>query len=287
LSIQGEFALQISAAVALQYLLPKRLLTLLAGKVANCRGGAVTHALIRRFVRHYEVDMSEAAAPSIESYATFNDFFTRGLREGTRPVEAATFVSPVDGCISEVGAIEQYRIVQAKGHSYTVHALLAGDDRLSQHFHQGQFATIYLAPKDYHRVHMPCDGRLVRMIYVPGDLFSVNPETARHVPGLFARNERVICVFEAVHGTLAVVLVGATIVGSISMVWHGVVCPPRARSVREWHYRNESVVLRKGQEMGRFLLGSTVILLFPEKTLDILAHWGPEKPVRMGEAMSR
>ncbi len=270
----------ISGAVALQYLLPNRLLTLLAGKVASRRGGAVTHALIRWFVRHYEVDMSEAAAPS------FNDFFTRGLREGTRPVEAATFVSPVDGCISEVGAIEQYQIVQAKGHSYTVHALLAGDDRLSQHFHQGQFATIYLAPKDYHRVHMPCDGRLVRMIYVPGDLFSVNPQTARGVPGLFARNERVICVFESAHGTFAVVLVGATIVGSISTVWHGVVCPPRARRVREWHYRSESVVLRKGQEMGRFLLGSTVILLFPEKTLDILAHWGPEKPVRMGEAMS-
>src|SRR5438045_3772621 len=210
-----------------QYLLPKRLLTRFAGVVAGMRGGALTHAIIRNFVARYKVNMSEAADPRVESYATFNDFFTRALREGARPIADAPFVCPVDAAISQFGPIEHDQIFQAKGHSYSTRALLGGDQQLAHRFDHGHFATLYLAPKDYHRIHMPCDGRLVRMIYIPGALFSVNPLTARHVPGLFARNERVVCVFDTEYGPFINVLVGATIVGSMATVWHGVVNPPR------------------------------------------------------------
>lgn len=272
--------------IAQQYLLPKKLLTIVMGKLAGARLGGFTHWVVRKFVAQYKVDMAEAADPRIESYATFNDFFTRPLKEGARPIAAAPFVCPVDAAISQFGPIEHDQIFQAKGHSYSTRALVGGDQQLAHSFDHGHFATLYLAPRDYHRIHMPCDGRLKRMIYIPGDLFSVNPLTARHVPGLFARNERVVCEFECAHGPMVMVLVGATIVGSMATVWHGVVNPPRTREPREWTYGERDIVLKKGEEMGRFLLGSTVILLFPQNVLTFTPDWAPTKPVRLGEAMA-
>ncbi|MFL6694964.1 MAG: archaetidylserine decarboxylase [Ramlibacter sp.] len=272
-------------AIQQQYLLPKKLLTVFAGRVANLQGGAFTHAIVRRFIAKYGVNMAEAADPRIESYASFNDFFTRPLREGARPLADADLVCPVDAAISQFGPIEHDQIFQAKGHSYSTTALLAGDAALASKFDHGHFATLYLAPKDYHRIHMPCDGRLVRMAYVPGDLFSVNPLTARHVPGLFARNERVVCVFDTAFGPFVNVLVGATIVGSMATVWHGVVNPPRTHDVRSWDYAGRDIVLRKGQEMGRFLLGSTVVMLFPKDIVTFTPDWAPTRAVRLGEAM--
>jgi phosphatidylserine decarboxylase len=269
-----------------QYLLPKKLLTVFAGKIASARLGGITHAIIRKFVAHYKVNMAEAADPRIESYASFNDFFTRALREGARPLAVAPFVCPVDAAISQFGPIEHDQIFQAKGHSYSTRALVGGDQALAHRFDHGHFATLYLAPKDYHRIHMPCEGRLKRMVYIPGDLFSVNPLTARHVPSLFARNERVVCEFDCAHGPMVMVLVGATIVGSMATVWHGVVNPPRTREPREWRYDQQPVVLARGAEMGRFLLGSTVILLFPQNVLSFTPDWAPTKAVRLGEAMA-
>jgi phosphatidylserine decarboxylase len=272
-------------AVLLQYLLPKQALTVFAGKVANARAGKLTTRLIRWFVKRYQVNMSEAANPDPGSYASFNEFFTRPLRPDARPIDTASFVCPVDGAISQFGAIHQGQIFQAKGHDYSATALVGGDSQLAAQFHNGSFATIYLSPRDYHRIHMPCDGRLMRMIYVPGDLFSVNPATARGVPGLFARNERVVCLFESPHGPFILTLVGATIVGSMATVWQGVINPPRTGEVREWTYADQNINLKKGEEMGRFLLGSTVVLLFPADTLAFNPAWAPAGPVCMGEMM--
>jgi phosphatidylserine decarboxylase len=273
-------------AVTPQYLMPKRALTVFAGWVANLRGGPLTQYLIRDFISRYAVNMAEAADPRPQSYATFNEFFTRALRPDARPIDGAAFVCPVDAAISQFGPIEHDQIFQAKGHSYSTRALVGGDQALAHQFDHGHFATLYLAPKDYHRIHMPCDGRLTRMIYVPGDLFSVNPLTARHVPGLFARNERVVCVFDTAHGPFINVLVGATIVGSVATVWHGVVNPPRTREVRQWRYDDQDIVLRKGQEMGRFLLGSTVVMLFPRNAVSFVPDWAPSRLVRLGQAMA-
>jgi phosphatidylserine decarboxylase len=273
-------------AVLPQYLMPKRLLTQAAGKFAGLQGGALTTWAIRQFVAKYKVDMTEALNPDIASYATFNEFFTRPLKPGVRPISDAAFICPVDAAISQFGPIEHDQIFQAKGHSYSTRALVGGDQQLAHQFDHGHFATLYLAPKDYHRIHMPCEGRLRRMIYVPGDLFSVNPLTARHVPSLFARNERVVCVFDTPYGPFVNVLVGATIVGSVATVWHGVVNPPRTRDIREWRYDDREIVLKKGEEMGRFLLGSTVVMLFPKNVLTFTPDWAPTRPVRLGEAMA-
>ena len=268
-----------------QYLLPKKALTAFAGMVANGERGERTTKLIRWFVGRYAVNMAEAANPDISSYKSFNEFFTRPLRADARPLAAADYVCPVDGAISHFGAIEGDQIFQAKGHQYTTTALVGGDRALAAKFHDGQFATLYLSPKDYHRIHMPCDGRLTRMIYVPGALFSVNPTTARGVPGLFARNERVVCVFESAKGPFVLTLVGATIVGSMATAWHGVVNPPRTGKIREWVYEDQQVVLKKGVEMGRFLLGSTVVMLFAKGQLQFNPQWSPARSVHMGEAM--
>ncbi|HVL75056.1 MAG TPA: archaetidylserine decarboxylase [Noviherbaspirillum sp.] len=268
-----------------QYLLPKQALTELAGRFARGEGGRFTQPVIRWFIQRYGVDMTEAQNPDVASYASFNDFFTRALREDARPLADADFICPVDGAISQFGPLEHDQIIQAKGHRYSSTALLGGDASLARMFDHGSFATLYLSPRDYHRIHMPCDGRLTRMIYVPGALFSVNPATARGVPGLFARNERVVCVFESAFGPFALVLVGATIVGSMATVWHGVVNPPRSRTVREWHYRDQEIVLAKGAEMGRFLLGSTVVMLFPKDVLEFNREWTATRAIRMGEAM--
>ncbi len=274
-------------AVAAQHLLPQQALTQFSGLVAGWQGGAATTAIIRWFVARYGVNMAEAAQPDPARYASFNDFFTRALRPDARPRAQADLVCPVDGAISQFGAIEGDQIFQAKGHAYSTTALVGGDSALAAQFDNGSFATIYLSPRDYHRIHMPCDGRLRRMVYVPGDLFSVNPTTARGVPGLFARNERVVCVFDTDHGPLVLTLVGATIVGSMATVWHGVVNPPRLPQITEWHYDEGTVTLRQGEEMGRFLLGSTVVLLWPRATLDWNPAWQPAAPVRLGEAMGQ
>jgi len=272
-------------AVLPQYLLPKQVLTVLAGKLANVRAGSLTTSVIRWFVARYGVNMTEAANPEIASYATFNEFFTRPLQEGIRPLAAADFICPVDGAISQFGAIERDQIFQAKGHSYSTTALVGGDRELADRFENGSFATLYLSPRDYHRIHMPCDGRLTRMIHVPGALFSVNPVTVRGVPGLFARNERVVCVFESAHGPFVMALVGATIVGSMATVWHGVVNPPRPGQLREWHYGDQQLDFKKGDEMGRFLLGSTVVMLFPKGVLQFNPGWASAQTIRLGEAM--
>lgn len=275
-------------AVLPQYLLPKQALTVLAGKLASAQAGAMTTSVIRWFIGRYGVNMAEAANPDPASYQSFNEFFTRPLKAGARPFADADFLCPVDGAISQFGAIERDQIFQAKGHSYSTTALLGGDRELAAQFENGSFATLYLSPRDYHRIHMPCAGKLTRMIHVPGELFSVNPTTARGVPGLFARNERVVCVFDSAFGPFALVLVGATIVGSMATVWHGVVNPPRPGVVREWRYDGEtSINLEKGQEMGRFLLGSTVVMTFPKNTLQFNPTWAPAAAIRMGEAMGQ
>ena len=280
-----------SAGILLQHLLPKQALTSLAGVVAGAHGGAATTALIRGFVRRYGVNMAEAAQPDPAAYPTFNAFFTRALKPGARPLARAELICPVDGAISQFGAIDGDRIFQAKGHHYTAQALVGGDAALAAHFHGGLFATLYLSPKDYHRIHMPCAGRLLRMIHVPGDLFSVNPATARGVPGLFARNERVVCVFDGATGPWVLVLVGATIVGSMATAWHGVVNPPRPGTVREWAYHDQDIRLAQGQEMGRFLLGSTVVMLFPaapagSARLVFNPAWAPGLPIQLGQVMA-
>jgi phosphatidylserine decarboxylase len=267
-------------------LLPKRAITEFGSHIANMRGGAVTTGIIRWFVGKYGVNMAEAANPDIASYASFNEFFTRALKPGARPLAAADLICPVDGAISQFGSIDGDRIFQAKGHDYTTTALVGGDQQLAAQFEGGSFATIYLSPRDYHRIHMPASGRLLRMIYVPGELYSVNPATARGVPGLFARNERVVCVFEGEQGPFVLVLVGATIVGSMATVWHGVVNPPRTKDIREWRYDGEPVQLRQGDEMGRFLLGSTVVMLFPKGPFRFNPAWAPGAPVVLGEMMA-
>jgi phosphatidylserine decarboxylase len=273
-------------AVLPQYLIPKQAITALAGKLASARAGSWTTAVIRWFVQRYQVNMAEAANPDIASYATFNDFFTRALKEGVRPLARADLLCPVDGAISQFGRIERDQIFQAKGHSYSTTALVGGDATLAAQFQDGHFATLYLSPKDYHRIHMPCEGVLRRMIYVPGDLFSVNPTTARGVPGLFARNERVVCVFDTKHGPFVQVLVGATIVGSMATVWHGQVNPPRTGRIWERSYEDGAVRLQQGEEMARFLLGSTVVMLFPKGPLVFNSQWAATGPIRMGEKMA-
>ncbi len=270
-----------------QHLLPKRLLTELAGKVASREGGASTTALIRRFIRRYGVNMAEAANPEPASYASFNDFFTRALQDGARPLAKADWVCPVDGAISAFGPIVKDQVFQAKGHGYSTRALVGGDAALAAPYDGGHFATLYLSPKDYHRIHMPCAGTLKRMVWVPGSLYSVNPATARALPGLFAKNERVVCEFATAHGPFVLVLVGATIVGSMATTWHGVVNPPRLSEVTTWEYPEGNIRFAQGQEMGRFLLGSTVVMLWPRQELHFNGDWVPARSIRLGELMAQ
>ena len=274
-------------AVLPQYLMPKLAMTRLAGRIASAEWGALTTWVIEGFISRYKVNMSEAVHEDPAHYKSFNEFFTRPLKEGVRPLASSTWVCPVDGAISQCGAIELDQIFQAKGHQYSTRALVGGDAALAAQFQNGQFATLYLSPRDYHRIHMPIAGKLLRMIHVPGDLFSVNPTTARGVPGLFARNERVVCEFETAQGPMVLVLVGATIVGSMATVWHGQVNPPRPGMVREWQYDTQNVLLQKGEEMGRFLLGSTVVMLFQQNSIAFPTDWLSTRPLQMGESMSQ
>lgn len=272
--------------VITQYILPKQAITILAGKLSNLAAGKLTTSVIAWFVKRYNVNMLEALDPNITSYKTFNEFFTRPLKADARPLAKVDFICPVDGAISQFGAIHANQIFQAKGHNYSTTALLGGDAQAASKYENGHFACLYLSPKDYHRIHMPCSGRLLKMTYIPGALFSVNPATAQGVPGLFARNERVVCEFYSEeHGNFVMVLVGATIVGSMATVWHGIVNPPRSNNIRKWDYQQQTIQLNQGEEMGKFLLGSTVVMLFQKDTLKFNPIWNPAKFVQLGEEM--
>ncbi|QTO02060.1 archaetidylserine decarboxylase [Aggregatibacter sp. 2125159857] len=277
------------AKVAFQYIMPQLYLTQLAGWFAQQKWGAVTHFVIKAFAKKYNVDMSEAKKENFSDYESFNQFFIRELKDDARKINEnpTALCLPADGRVSQIGHIDDERLLQAKGHFFSLSDLLAGDEELVDTFKNGEFATIYLSPRDYHRVHMPCDATLRKMIYVPGDLFSVNPFLAEHVPNLFARNERVICVFDTAFGPMVQILVGATITASMSTVWAGVINPPRTGEVKVWTYQGDSAIkLTKGQEMGAFQLGSTVINLFPENSVTLAEHLEVDVPVRMGEILA-
>jgi phosphatidylserine decarboxylase len=277
------------AKVAFQYIMPQLYLTQLAGWFAQQKWGTVTHFVIKVFAKKYNVDMSEAKKENFSDYESFNQFFIRELKGDARKINEnpTALCLPADGRVSQIGHIDDERLLQAKGHFFSLSDLLGGDEELVNTFKNGEFATIYLSPRDYHRVHMPCDATLRKMIYVPGDLFSVNPFLAEHVPNLFARNERVICVFDTAFGPMVQILVGATITASMSTVWAGVINPPRTGEVKVWTYQGDSAIkLTKGQEMGAFQLGSTVINLFPVNSVTLAEHLEVDVPVRMGEILA-
>ena len=268
-----------------QYLLPKHLVTRLAGKLAAAESGKFTTFLITQFIKKFKIDMSEAKHSDPAYFKTFNDFFTRELREGIRPLAEGdeNIIMPVDGAISQLGEIKAGRIFQAKGHDFSLRELLGGRDDIAAPFEGGSFSTVYLSPKDYHRIHMPMAGKLEHTIFIPGELFSVNPLTAKHVPNLFARNERAVAIFSTEIGPMAMVLVGATIVGSIETVWSGTFKPLPNKAVQYWDHRNENITLEKGEEMGRFKLGSTIVALFPKDTIKFVAALEAGSPTRLGE----
>lgn len=271
------------------YLLPQHWLSVLMHRVTRSEIGWFKNGLIRIVCWKFKVDISEAASANLKDYASFNAFFTRCLRDGIRPVAAgdAVVVSPVDGAISQLGMVADGRIIQAKGRDYSVAELLGGDETLAAQFEGGQFATIYLSPRDYHRIHMPLSAKLTAMRYVPGKLFSVNPRTARTVPRLFARNERVITVFDTELGPLVQVLVGAIFVGSMETVWSGQITPPYGHVVREWEYVGEDAIsFAKGEEMGRFNMGSTVVMLLPPRMQSFSSRWKPGDLIKLGQAMN-
>lgn len=276
--------------ILMQYLLPQHLLSRLVGRIADCEVPWVKNTFINWFRQRYQIDLSEAADPDPTSYASFNAFFTRALHAGARPVDTGldAVVSPADGVVSQAGPIADGRILQAKGQTYSALELLGGDPALAERFHNGVFSTIYLAPRDYHRVHMPIAGTLRQMTYVPGQLFSVNKVTADNVPRLFARNERLVCVFDTACGPMAVVLVGAMIVAGIETVWAGQVAPPprRITTVR-YDLPGAPVHLEKGAELGRFKLGSTVVLLFGAEAVNWDAELVADHALRMGTAIGR
>jgi len=271
----------------LQYVIPQHALSRLVGWFASTEIGFIKDTFITKFAKKYQVNMDEALVEDLSSFASFNDFFTRELKDGARPIAEGegVLVSPADGAVSQLGKIELGKVFQAKGRDFSVTTLLGGDSERAATFLNGEFATIYLSPKDYHRVHMPCAGKLLETVYVPGDLFSVNPTTAQGVDGLFARNERLVCMFETEYGPMAMVLVGAMIVAGIETVWSGQVCPlPKKAQVQD--YTQSEVRLEKGQEMGRFKLGSTVVLCFPEDSVKFLEEIKAESPLMMGQALA-
>lgn len=274
--------------ITLQYLMPKHTISRLVGKLAAAKAGWLTTKLISRFIKAYDINMAEAKLKDAKDFDTFNDFFTRELEDGARTINAddQALCYPVDGKISQQGDIVDGQLIQAKGFDYSLTTLLGGDEQTSAPFQGGSFSCIYLAPKDYHRIHMPMAGTLREMIYVPGDLFSVNPLTANNVPNLFARNERVVTIFDTSHGPMAMVLVGATIVASIETVWAGTITPPAGKDIFRWQYPAtgiDAIHLAKGDEMGRFKLGSTVVSTFAPQMIEFNQQAGPNTVTRLGE----
>ncbi len=272
---------------SLQQIIPQHTLSRFTGKFAECRIPLVKNWLITTFANHYGVDLSEAVIEDPTAFENFNAFFTRELKPGAREIakKANMVACPADGAISEIGDIELGSVLQAKGRSYSLISLLGGDADLCNKMMGGKFATIYLSPKDYHRVHMPLDGVLQSMTYVPGKLFSVNQATANRIPSLFARNERLICHFDSKHGPFVIILVGAMIVAGIETVWAGEVAPVKARIHTTQYNKLPKIKLKKGEEMGRFKLGSTAILLFPEKTVSWEEELLNGSPTRMGQSL--
>jgi phosphatidylserine decarboxylase len=271
---------------AVQYLLPHHLLSRGMHALARCENPALKNALISRVVQSYGINVGEALEPNPLAYPSFNAFFTRALKPDARPLDRTpgAILCPADGAISQLGDISGDTLLQAKGHTYSVTELLGGDGALSQPFLDGRFATIYLSPRDYHRLHMPLSGRLRDMLHVPGQLFSVNAATTRNVPGLFARNERVAAFFDTDAGPMALILVGAIFVSSIETVWHGEVTPPSSTTVRRWHYDN-GIQLQQGAEMGRFNMGSTIIVLLSKQAGNWHAGLAAGDSVRMGQLL--
>ena len=272
-----------------QYLIPHHPLSRLLGQLTHCREPWLKNALIGTFSRMYGINLQEALGSHARDYGSFNDFFTRPLKPESRPMDKDpnNFLAPADGCLSQRGTVTDGQLIQAKGHSYSVEALLGGDPSRAAPFLGGQFLTIYLSPRDYHRLHMPMTGSLREMIYVPGRLFSVNAATTRTVPGLFARNERVIALFDTPKGALALVLVGALVVASIETVWHGVVTPPHRRKPEVFCYPEGSLALSQGSEMGRFNMGSTIIVLLEGPGIDWASTAVAGNPVQMGQTLGR
>ena len=268
-----------------QYILPKHFVTLLAGKLADARMGKFTTFLITHFIKKFNVDMDEAKHSDPAYFNTFNDFFTRELKEELRPLVEGdnNLATPVDGCVSQQGDIKQGRLFQAKGHDFSLRELLGGRDDVAAPFDDGIFSTVYLSPRDYHRIHMPITGKLEQMIFIPGDLFSVNPLTAENVPNLFARNERAVAIFSTAIGPMAMVLVGATIVGSIETVWAGTLTSQKNKEIQYWDYQEQEIILEKGAEMGRFKLGSTIVALFPKGSIEFSDTLAPSSVTRLGE----
>ena len=266
-----------------QYIVPQHGLSRLVGWFASTKIEFIKNLFIKNFAKKFDVNMDEAKIEDLEAFPCFNDFFTRELKDGARPIADDALVSPADGAVSQLGKIELGRVFQAKGRDFSVTELLGGDSDRAAPFMNGDFATIYLSPKDYHRVHMPCAGTLKETIYVPGDLFSVNPATAEGVDGLFARNERLVCMFETEYGPMAMVLVGAMIVAGIETVWSGQVCPlPKEAQLQK--YDGGEIKLEKGEEMGRFKLGSTVVLCFPPDAVKFKEEIKAQSPLIMGQA---
>ncbi len=274
--------------VLLQHIVPQHTISRIVGWFASTEISFIKDTFITKFAKKYQVNMGEALNEDLSSYASFNDFFTRELKDGARPIAEGegTLVSPADGAVSQLGKIELGKVFQAKGRDFSVTTLLGGDTERASQFLNGEFATIYLSPKDYHRIHMPMAATLREMIYVPGDLFSVNPLTAQNVPDLFARNERVVTIFDTEHGALAMVLVGATIVASIETVWAGTITPPAGKDIFRWHYPAngvDAIHFQKGDEMGRFKLGSTVVSTFAPNMVNFDENAGEGTVTRLGE----
>lgn len=274
--------------IALQYAMPKHAISRLVGKFAAAKAGWLTTKAISYFIKAYDINMSEAKLKNASDFETFNDFFTRELEDGARTINdnADVLCYPVDGAISQQGDIVDGQLIQAKGFNYSLVSLLGGDKETAEPFQGGKFSCIYLAPKDYHRIHMPMAATLRKMIYVPGELFSVNPLTANNVPNLFSRNERVVAIFDTEHGPFSMVLVGATIVASIETTWAGTITPPAGKDIFTWTYPAEGVDaihFAKGDEMGRFKLGSTVVSTFAPNMVNFDENAGPKTVTRLGE----
>ncbi len=274
--------------IIVQYLLPQHLISRLVGNLAEARVFWLKNLLIERFISHYGVDMSEAEEEDPRVYRSFNEFFTRALKPDARSICGGEkeIACPADGAISQLGKVEEGRIFQAKGHDYSLYTLLGGNNEDALPFKNGRFATVYLSPKDYHRVHMPMDGKLIATHYIPGQLFSVNQTTAENVDRLFARNERLVCLFETAAGPMAVILVGAMIVAGIETVWAGQIAPPPKTVQSRRFDQQQTVELKKGDELGRFKLGSTVILLFGDEVMEWLPGFDAGTQTRMGEALA-